>query len=206
MLRDPDRVLALNYAGAMRPALGALWALDEALGRIVASTTQPLIGQMRLTWWHDRLCALDRGEPPAERVLAALRADVMPRDVSGKALAELVEGWEAVLEPPLTDADLDVHASKRGSHLFVISAGLLGGDPGGAAGHCWALADFARYCAGRAATRDIGARALALADPPIMERGMAKPLRMLAWLASYDVLHGVEIVRPRWTMLRAALA
>jgi 15-cis-phytoene synthase len=202
-LHDPDRLLALNYVRAdRRDAVRALWALDEILGRIVASTTQPIIGQMRLTWWYERLCALDDGDCAAEPVLAALLAHVLPHDATGLALAGLVEGWEALLETPLTDADLRTHGEHRGSHLFTLSAALIGGDLGALAGRCWALADFARHCA----TRDLADRALALATDGGNPRTLAKPLRVLSWLARYDVIHGVRRPRPRWSVLRAALA
>jgi 15-cis-phytoene synthase len=202
-LTDPDRMLALNYCRHdRRAALEALWALDETLGRIVASTTQAMIGQMRLTWWHERLCALDDGAVPAEPVLAGLARHLIGRGVTGAALAALVEGWEALLEEPLSDGDLNTHADLRGAHLFTLAATLIGGDPAKSAGRIWALADFARHCA----TRDLSQRALALAGGAPELHGLAKPLRLIAWLGGYDVSHGVDQPRPRWTILRAALA
>uniref|UniRef100_UPI0034A01D0A squalene/phytoene synthase family protein n=1 Tax=Sphingomonas bacterium TaxID=1895847 RepID=UPI0034A01D0A len=62
---DPERALVLSYAPADRRAgLAALLALDATLARIVWSARDPLIGQMRLTWWHGALSALDEGVVP----------------------------------------------------------------------------------------------------------------------------------------------
>ncbi len=202
-LNDPDRILALAYApGAQRDALSALWALDETLGRIVATTTQDIVGQMRLSWWHQNLCALDSGAIAAEPVLVALAGVVRNHDVTGAALAGLVEGWEVLLEDLLTDGDLADYAKARGAWLFALSSEILGSTRSDAVGQGWALADFARHCSDETLAR----RALALSPVTAIPRRLPKPLRMLAWLARYDVAHGAPRVRPRWTMLRAALA
>lgn len=140
--------IALAYAPwQARPALTALWALDAALGRIVATTTELMIGQMRLTWWHDRLIALDAGEVPAEPTIAALAAVARATDVTGARLAQLVTGWEALLEPmPLTERDLQDFAVARGDGLFALSAALIGRPVSAGQGAGWALIDFARHC------------------------------------------------------------
>ena len=84
---DPDRKLALAYVpAAARPAVEALWRLDVALAAILATGTQPLISQMRLAWWREALERLDHAPPPAEPVLQALAATVLPR-VTGAELA-----------------------------------------------------------------------------------------------------------------------
>src|SRR5689334_18098035 len=94
---DPDRKLALAYVpAAARPAVEALWRLDAALAGILATGTQPLISQMRLAWWREALEALDRAPPPAEPVLQALAAHVLPA-VTGAELAALEEGWLVLL-------------------------------------------------------------------------------------------------------------
>ncbi|MEI9850036.1 MAG: squalene/phytoene synthase family protein [Sphingomonas sp.] len=62
----------------MRPrrgggALAALLALDDALARLIRTTGEPALGQMRLAWWRESLERLDAAPPPAEPVLATLR-------------------------------------------------------------------------------------------------------------------------------------
>lgn len=143
----PERALAMTYAApAHRPALAALWALDDRLAAILRTTREPIVGQMRLTWWHDALSALDESAPPAEPVLEALARHVVPR-VAGRRLADLVEGWEALLEPTLDLAAVQAHATHRGGGLFTAMATIVGvDDPAVAtAGAGWALADLAGH-------------------------------------------------------------
>ena len=202
-MADPDRALALHYAGKAQAALAALWALDEALGRIVATTTEPLIGQMRLTWWHERLEAIDGGARVAEPLLTSLGEVSRTHGIGGAALAALVEGWDVLIErESLSDGDLMAYARDRGERLFALSTEITGGTQAAASGRAWALADFARHCS----DRQLAERALALASIETIPRNLAKPLRVLAWLTRYDVSHGVAAPRPKWTMLRAALA
>ncbi|MCZ3214799.1 hypothetical protein NYZ43_19955, partial [Acinetobacter baumannii] len=52
----PDRELMLAAAPhAARDALRALFDLDDRLAGIVRTTREPMVGQMRLVWWHDAL-------------------------------------------------------------------------------------------------------------------------------------------------------
>lgn len=145
--RAIERRIILSYVpAAARAGIGALLALDDRLGAIVAAARDPLIGQMRLTWWHDAVQALDTAPPPAEPVLRALAADVLPAGVRGRQLAQLADGWEALLA---LDADADAavagHADDRGAALFGFAARIIGStDPRLAAvGEGWALASLA---------------------------------------------------------------
>lgn len=147
-LVDPERELALSYAP--REAcehLRALWLVDERFGAIVAGTTDPIIGEMRLLWWREALAAVsreDRAEPLLERVKAAI-------DETGGDGAEwgaMAEGWHALLQEPIQQAELDRFARDRGARLFSLSAGLLDHAPGPPltviedAGKAWALTDL----------------------------------------------------------------
>uniref|UniRef100_UPI0035CB8D7D squalene/phytoene synthase family protein n=1 Tax=uncultured Sphingomonas sp. TaxID=158754 RepID=UPI0035CB8D7D len=147
---EPERDLAIGYAPvAARAALVALFALDDTLAQILRTTRDPLVGQMRLTWWHGALSALDTAAPPAQPVLQALATTVLPHGVTGEHLAGMIDGWEALLEPePLNDAALSGHARARGGLLFGAASRVLGcaaADPVAAAGEGWALADLARH-------------------------------------------------------------
>ena len=202
---DDYVTLALAYAPkGKRLALQTLWALDFALGRIVATTTEPLIGQMRLTWWHNRLVALDAGSVPAEPILGQLSHLVRECDITGAELAILVEGWEILLEPlPLSDDQLLAFAGSRGNQMFVLSARILGSAIPTGLGTGWALTDFAARCSDRV-TRDrtIGLfRSMRIAGP--------KPLRVLANIArARSRLSTDQVMKPvsRWTILRAVLS
>lgn len=183
--RAAERALALGYApAASLPGLAALFALDERLGTILRTTREPMVGQMRLTWWHEALSALDRQAPPAEPVLAALADTVLPTGVAGSTLAGMIDGWEVLLDGPAADdAGLARHAAARGGALFAAAGIVLGrSDPRiGRLGEGWALADLATHLS----DRDAVGRAAALARSRLDDGGgrWPSPLRSLAALA-----------------------
>ena len=190
---DPERALVLSYASA-RSRLGtaALLALDDQLGQILRTTREPMVGQMRLTWWHEALTNLDTAPPPAEPVLRALAAEVLPRGVSGTLLAGMIDAWELLLDADTPDdATLEGYAL-RGVILFGAIGTLLGaqpGDPVAPAGRGWALADLARNVGDDA----LASRAAALAELALAAAtkgrwsATARALGALAHLARMDL-------------------
>src|ERR1044072_1434358 len=92
-----DRVRMLRQVPAdVRPAFEALWQIDAAMGDVIARSTQPALGAVKLAWWRDRLKELDGGKVPAEPRLQAAAEHLLPRGISGAALSELVDGWAAL--------------------------------------------------------------------------------------------------------------
>jgi phytoene synthase len=186
-VRASERRLALSYApAAARAGLDALLALDDVLSGIVATTREPLVGQMRLTWWYEALLALDAAPAPAHPVLRELQAHVLLRGVTGRMVAAMVDGWEALLDrEPLDAGRLDAYAEGRGAQLFAVAATMIGApgnDALNAAGRGWALADLAGHLsdAGEAAAARAEAdRALAQA----FETRWSRPLRALGALS-----------------------
>lgn len=195
---DPDRILALAYVPASRrPAVAALWALDAALGRVLAAGREPMVGAIKLAWWREALERLDHAPPPGEPVLQALDAHVLPSGVSGAELAAMEQGWAMLLSPePLGQPELRRYAEGRGGRLFHLSARLLGGGEDEAvdqAGEAWALVDLARRSADPAETE---AALAAARDTPEAGRWprRLRALGMLAALARRDS----EPHRPPW--------
>ena len=192
--RDPEFGLAMSYASpSAQPGLLALFALDSALAGILRTTREPMVGQMRLTWWHEALTRLDAAAPPAEPVLQALARHVLPRGVPGARLAGMIDGWEELLEAEtLDDAAIGRHADARGGALFAMAGDILGAretDPVVPAGRGWALADLGRHLAD-APTAD---RAIGLATAPLAEAcgahwsRAARPLGALARIARMNI-------------------
>nr|WP_299910741.1 squalene/phytoene synthase family protein [Sphingomonas bacterium] len=192
-MRDPELDLALHYAPrAALPGMAALFALDESLARILRTTREPMVGQMRLTWWHEALSRLDTVPPPAEPVLQALAEHVIPRGVAGARLAGMIDGWEELLEPEIDGEAIGRHAAGRGGTLFEIAGEVLGAaptDPLTFAGTGWALADLARHLSDSPAAE----RALALAASPLARATgarwsrAARPLGALAHIARMNL-------------------
>ncbi|MCA1748396.1 MAG: squalene/phytoene synthase family protein [Parasphingopyxis sp.] len=144
-LSDSERELALHYAPReKRAVLRALWSLDEKMGGIVASTGEPAIGEMRLLWWREALDAIGErvpAEPLLEEIAASLGGDAAAAGQWGA----LAEGWHALLQAPIGEAELARFARERGARLFGLSAAILDGSIAGLeqAGAGWALVDLA---------------------------------------------------------------
>ncbi len=188
-LDDPEIRLAISYAPRVAQAgVTALFALDALLWQLARSGRDPMVAQLRLTWWHDALLKLDTAPPPAEPILQALAKEVAQSGISGAALAGLVEGWEVLLDAPPVDLAL---VAQRGAALFALAAQRLG-DPApsaavAAGGGAWALADYARHAAD-ATERERALDALRAATPPPATRWprALRTLGALAVLALWD--------------------
>lgn len=89
---------------------------------VVARSTEPALGAIKLAWWRERLGELDEGKVPPEPRLQAAAAELLPRGISGAALAKLEEGWATLLEE---EPDVE-RLLERGAILFGLSARLLG--------------------------------------------------------------------------------
>jgi phytoene synthase len=211
---DADRALALTYVpSARREAVRALWRLDAALGAVLVGGREPLISQIKLAWWRDSLEKLDHSKAPAEPVLQAVAAEILPAGVTGAELSGLEEGWTLLLgQDPLTPSELATYATARGALLFSHSARLLGSEADEAmarAGEGWALMDLARHSnpvdaeAAVGAARERFARLTRLRWPSAL-----RPLGMLARLAGRDAERGLADLEPHgappriWIMMR----
>ena len=184
-LTDPDRILAAAYAGKSRDDLRLLFAFDQALGRLVATAREPVLGQMKLAWWRESLSDEAANAASREPLITAVRQLGMANH-----LVAMVNGWEAVLgELPLEIEALEAFADGRGASLFAAAMQLYGSKPDDQstrAGRAWALADFAFHCSDAETSR----RALALAGRMIDTKGLPRPLGILAVLAHSDIARG----------------
>jgi phytoene synthase len=178
-----DRELALLHTpAAVRGAFAALWALDSAMGDVVARTTEPALGAVKLAWWREALEALDPAPPPAEPRLQAAARELLPRGVSGARLAGIEAGWAALLQPEIDPAAV----AARGALLFAIGGHLLGASDQrlGDVGALYALASVARR--GVPELLEPASSCLARIGGDRFER-RARPLTMLARAAARDL-------------------
>jgi len=194
---NPDVQFALGSApGAVQPALRALWSLDEALGRVLATGREPMVSRIRLAWWREALEKLDREPPPKEPVLEAVAAHLLPAGLTGAALAAMEEGWVAIIgDAPVETKALDLYAAGRGGVLFTCASRLLAGAAAdiAAAGEAWALADLARHSTEPHDVEAAVAAGRARAMPRRWRKAL-RPLGMVAVLAARDLARGPE----RW--------
>lgn len=89
---DISRGIALAYAPAKaRPAWLALFMLEQKLAETARPGREPLMIQLRLSWWRDRLKEDGAAWPVSEPALASLRA----WNGQHGRLVGLVDSWEA---------------------------------------------------------------------------------------------------------------
>ena len=115
---------------------------------VVATSSQPALGAIRLAWWRERLEELDQGiDAPAEPRLKAVERELLPRSVSGAELSGLEDAWLPLLSDFPWHDEQAAGLKLRGTILFGIGARLLGSDPDDAeaAGALWSLVDGARH-------------------------------------------------------------
>lgn len=117
-----DRDLVrLYWPVELRPAFDALFAIDDVMAEVVASSTQPALGAIRLAWWREALERLDADAPPPEPRLQAVARELLPRGVTRTSLAGIPDGWSALFDE---QPDPEIVAS-RGTALFAAGACLL---------------------------------------------------------------------------------
>jgi phytoene synthase len=196
-LADPERALAVAYAPAdRRPALAALFALDERFGQVVASTSEPMIGLMRLAWWREALEKLDRDPAPAEPLLQLVAAELLARGLSGNRLAAIEHGWSALVDGEPDEEAIARHGRERGGNLFAAAGLLLGADDPRlvTAGEIWALADLSLRHSQQGARDAARARGKSLASELPAGRWpvAARPLAALHVLALRDLDRGMR--------------
>lgn len=191
-----DKQLALLHAPARaRSALAALFAIDAAMGDVVRSTREPMLGPIRLAWWRERLVELDcGGSAPAEPRLQAAQRDLLPHGVTGHDLAALEGGWLRLFDPFPWEVGTSEAIWFRGNLLFGLGARVLdqASEQIQAAGGLWALVDAARHCS------DPASRNMLLDQARPFARGLGgqrfqsnlRALSMLAALAIRDLKAG----------------
>ncbi|MEG3179941.1 hypothetical protein [Sphingomonas sp. LT1P40] len=209
MISQPERRMILSYSPTATAGRGlaALLTLDDRLAETLRTTSEPMLGQIRLQWWHDALIALDTAPPPGEPVLQAIAQDVLRMGVGGSMIAGIAQGWQALLQEELDDLALRTYGA-RGRRLFEL-AGILAGaspaDPLTLAGEGWALAGLSGKLTDpgeAAAARAIAVESLRAATSARWSRN-GRALGAMAHLARME-LEGVSEGSPRrtWRALR----
>jgi 15-cis-phytoene synthase len=196
-----DLGLALSYVPlGNRGALAALFAIDRAMGDVVRTTKEPMLGPIRLAWWRERLEELDgHSTAPAEPRLQQVERELIPRGVSGLELAALEGGWLRLFDPFPWTAQTGEAIWFRGNLLFGLGARILGRaeERIQAAGGLWALVDAARHCSdpqSRAMLLDL-ARAFGRGMRGVRFPGPLRPLSALTVLAMRDYRRGEPFER-----------
>lgn len=193
-----------------RVALTILLELDTRIGRIVAATTEPMLGQMRLAWWREMLGKPVSDRPAGDQVLDAIGSCWQGREA---ALVALVDGWEHMLSAPtLTRDAASAFADGRAAAFGALASFSEGADAYRpqleAAGRIWALADAASQIDAGAERETLVALGRALPHPG----SLPAPFRGIAILAALGARSlkagGAMLMEGRgagWTAFRAGL-
>ena len=118
-LGDAERIAMRYTSREFRAQLSTVFALDRRLGQLVAQTSEPMLGQMRLAWWRDVLAQPSDARPSGDNVL-----DAIGRYWDGEenGLVQLVDGWEHMLsEPPLASQAAQAFIAGRIEAVAAIS-------------------------------------------------------------------------------------
>lgn len=133
---DPDRFAMAMLAGDARARLVTLYALNAELARTALSASEPLVAEIRVQWWVDRLGALADAAPPPHELLTPLYAAWGAQAAGFAALAE-ARRHDALREPFADTGAVIAYAQATGGALMGFAAGALesgGSAAGGAAG------------------------------------------------------------------------
>ena len=149
---DPDRWLASRFIAdpALRADVIALYAFDNELRRIPQQVTEPLMAEIRLTWWREGLEAIAAGRsPPGHPVLIALAAAASRRKLSVASLEAMVAARFTALDGVrLDDAPaVERHVAGTTGAVMTLAAAMLA--PGDATllhplAKAWWIAEQAR--------------------------------------------------------------
>ena len=193
---DPDRWLSSRFVAdeALRADLIALYAFEAELLAIPTRVTQPLLAEMRYTWWADQMDGVFSGEPRlGHPVLEALTAAV---------------GRHALDRAPF-DALIEAHIGRVRSEPHDLDAFYVG--PMQAAvqvlagpGHADAVIDAGRMRGLAQTGRGEEARALRPAANRALKAlpAQAFPAVAYAALVRTDAPEPVKRLRLTWAVLR----
>lgn len=137
---SPVNRLALAYAPrSTRLPLLALLTLDMRLAGIVRNSREPMLAQLRLTWWREQLSGDASRWPEGEPLLVALRS----WEGQHSALIPLVDGWEAMTgAAPLPEEAFLKLADARGAVFAALAGDERAVGDATRMGRNWALADM----------------------------------------------------------------
>jgi len=186
-LPELSRLAVAHAPPAAKRATSALLALDHRFATVLRQKREPMLAQLRLAWWRDRLGEDPARWPSGDAVLDTLREWHSPRE-----LVPLVDGWEALIADELDSAALDRFADGRAAGFAALARQVGAGraaDAAARAGRVWALADLAANIfdpTERGQALDLARMAGA---PPALPRAL-RPLSLLAGLGWRAVQSG----------------
>lgn len=134
---DPDRWLASRFIAdpAARTDVIALYAFDHVLARVPFQVTEPLMGEIRLTWWREALDEIyGSGPVRAHPVVLGLADAVRRRSLARAPLEALIEArfGDIAANPSSPEAFVNtegalIYADQTAGALMQAAVQALGG-------------------------------------------------------------------------------
>ena len=144
---DPDRWLSSRFIAdpAARADVTTLYAYDHELARAPKVASNPLLGEIRLTWWREMLDEAFEGRPVRHHPTAQAIAGVIARRglARGPLEAMIDARYRELDATPMTEVEALDWARDCGGQAAALAAEIL--DPEArtefalAAGSAWAL-------------------------------------------------------------------
>lgn len=188
---EPQRLALAHAPSGLRAQWLAFFSLDHALGRIVAGTSETILGQMRLAWWRDQLEAPAEARPKGNPTLSAISQFWHGHE---GALIELVDSWELLLATEVIDdqALMDFAAGRSAPFAKLAELANAPFDKGmiANAAQGWALTDLSIHLSDAEGRENVQrlAREL-LQNTARLDRSM-RPLTILAGLSKRALEQG----------------
>jgi 15-cis-phytoene synthase len=144
---DPDRWLSSRFIGdpANRADVIAIYAYDHELARAPKVASNPLLGEIRLTWWREALDEIYEGRhvrhhPTAQALAEAVKRHDLPRD----PLEAMIDARYRELDStPMTPEDALEWAGGTAGRAAEVAARILdpavGAERAVSGGAIWAL-------------------------------------------------------------------
>lgn len=193
---DPDRWLSSRFVSdeALRADLIALYAFEAELMAIPSKVTQPLLAEMRFTWWADQMDDVFSGEPrKGHPVLEALSGAAVRHDLDRAPFDALITAHIGRVHDEPHDLDaFYVGPMRAAAHILTGPGHEAAVAP---AGHMRALAQTGRADEARAMRPQVNAALKPL--PPA-----AFPAVAHAALTDHAAPEPMKRLRLTWAVLR----
>ena len=185
---DPDRFgICLLAPPEARPRLLTLYALNLELARAPLASAEPLIAEMRLQWWIERLEEIGAGAVPSHELLGPLAEAWGAKASAFAALAE-ARRRDAAREPHDGPDAVVAYVRQTAVPLALFAAEALGGEPADARGE---IAPPEPSAGVRTSYWVFGRRRKA--EVAQVVAAQAEGLGLAAWLAALPALQGLGL-------------
>ena len=129
----------------------ALYALNHELARATEAAHEPLVQEIRLTWWREALDEVFAGRPPRRHpVVEAVAEAVRRRSLSHAPFEAMIEARIAAIDAgtPAGEAEVYDHIDATAGALMGLAASVLDAaapsNATRAAARAWGLAGLSR--------------------------------------------------------------